>query len=117
MQAARHSALLICVPLSQNPMQACSVSPPPPGVLGADSLGLALDAVGEATVPAADVPVVDAPGAELPPLDSMSWAGGGERGATAGCWEAGCAMAEGGSGVSGMDVVWVAAAAAAAASD
>ena len=47
-QAARHSTLLICVPRSQKPMQACRVSPPPPGVLGADSLGLALEAAADA---------------------------------------------------------------------
>jgi hypothetical protein len=40
-QAAFHSALLICVSRSQNPMQSASNLPPPPGVLGADALGLA----------------------------------------------------------------------------
>jgi hypothetical protein len=39
-QAAFHSALLICVARSQNPMQSASDLPPPPGVLGADPLGL-----------------------------------------------------------------------------
>ena len=39
-QAAFHSALLMCVSWSQKPMQSASDSPPPPGVLGADSLGL-----------------------------------------------------------------------------
>jgi hypothetical protein len=37
---ARHSRLLICVADSQKPMQSTSRLPPPPGVLGADSLGL-----------------------------------------------------------------------------
>jgi hypothetical protein len=43
-------------------MQACSVSPPPPGVLGVDSLGLALEAADDAarSVRAG------------PPLDSMT---------------------------------------------
>ena len=40
-QAAFHSALLMCVSRSQNPMQSASDLPPPPGALGADSLGLA----------------------------------------------------------------------------
>jgi hypothetical protein len=39
-QADFHSALLICVARSQNPMQSASDLPPPPGVLGADPLGL-----------------------------------------------------------------------------
>ena len=38
-QAAFHSALLMCVSRSQNPMQSASDLPPPPGALGADSLG------------------------------------------------------------------------------
>ena len=61
-QAARHSTLLIWVPLSQKPMQACSVSPPPPGVLGADSLGLALGAADDAVRSVLTGP---------PPLESM----------------------------------------------
>jgi hypothetical protein len=39
-QAAFHSTLVICVSRSQKPMQSASVLPPPPGALGADSLGL-----------------------------------------------------------------------------
>jgi hypothetical protein len=42
-QDAAHSFLVICVPASQNPMHASKVSAPPPGVLGADSLGLAVE--------------------------------------------------------------------------
>jgi hypothetical protein len=104
-QAARHSTLLICVPRSQKPMQACRVSPPPPGTLGADSLGLALEAADDA------VRSVRAG----PPLDSIVWAGGGDNGATAGVCGAGVAMADGGNAAVGIDVFWVAAAAAAAA--
>jgi hypothetical protein len=51
-QADRHSAFVMCVALSQNPMQPSMVSLPPPGMLGVVSLVLA--AVGEG-VP--DVPV------------------------------------------------------------
>ena len=104
-QAARHSTLLMCVPRSQKSMQACRVSPPPPGTLGADSLGLALEAADDA------VRSVRAG----PPLDSIVWAGGGDNGAMAVVWGAGVAMAEGGGAVVGIDVGWVAAAAAAAA--
>ena len=39
-QAARHWALVMCVAASQKPMQSASDLPPPPGALGADSLGL-----------------------------------------------------------------------------
>ena len=39
-QAAFHSTLVMCVSRSQKPMQSVSVLPPPPGALGADSLGL-----------------------------------------------------------------------------
>jgi hypothetical protein len=74
------------VPLSQKPMQAASVSPPPPAVLGADSLGLELEAFGEVTVSVRAVP----------PLDAMVEAGGGDKGATAEVWGAGAAMADGG---------------------
>jgi hypothetical protein len=42
LQAARHSTLLMCVPASQKAMQSASVLPPPPGLLGADWLGLPL---------------------------------------------------------------------------
>ena len=40
LQAARHSTLLMCVAASQKPMQSASDLPPPPGLLGADWLGL-----------------------------------------------------------------------------
>ena len=42
LQAARHSTLVMCVAASQKPMQSASDLPPPPGLLGADSLGLLL---------------------------------------------------------------------------
>ena len=42
LQAARHSTLLMCVAASQKPMQSASALPPPPGLLGADWLGLPL---------------------------------------------------------------------------
>jgi hypothetical protein len=40
LQAARHSTLVMCVAASQKPMQSASDLPPPPGLLGADWLGL-----------------------------------------------------------------------------
>jgi len=72
-------------------------------MLGADSLGLVLEAVDEATVRAE------------PPLDSTVRAGDGDKGAMVGAWAAGAATTEGGGAVVGIDVLWVAAAAAAAA--
>ena len=42
LQAARHSTLVMCVAASQKPMQSASDLPPPPGLLGADWLGLPL---------------------------------------------------------------------------
>jgi hypothetical protein len=41
LQATRHSAFVMCVSRSQKPMQSWSDLPPPPGLLGADWLGLA----------------------------------------------------------------------------
>jgi hypothetical protein len=83
-------------------MQACRVSPPPPGTLGADSLGLALETTDDA------VRSVRAG----PPLDSIVWAGVGDNGAMVVVWGAGVPMADCGSTVVGIDVAWVAAAAA-----
>jgi hypothetical protein len=40
LQAARHSTLVMCVAASQKPTQSASALPPPPGLLGADWLGL-----------------------------------------------------------------------------
>src|SRR5262245_31010210 len=42
LQAARHSTLVMCVAASQKPMQSANDLPPPPGLLGADWLGLSL---------------------------------------------------------------------------
>jgi len=41
-QASRHSLFVMCVSRSQNLMQSARVLPPPPGALGAASLGLVL---------------------------------------------------------------------------
>ena len=77
-QAARHSGLLMCVALSQKPMQSASDLPPPPGALGADSLGLAELPGERARLLCAGTP---------PPeicVDSC-----GDSGAMAGAWAAG----------------------------
>jgi hypothetical protein len=93
-------------------MQACSVSPPPPGALGADSLGLALEA-GKAD--AVDVDAVAVSVLAVPPLDSMMAAGAGDSGAMLAGWGAGVPMADGGSAPEGIAVLGVVAEAAAAA--
>ena len=95
MHAERHSDLVMCVPASQKPMHAAIVSPPP-GVLGADSLGLALVADDEGTVSVRT---------GLPPLDSMISPGPGDRGAMAGACTAGAARADGGNAVAGLIVL------------
>jgi hypothetical protein len=46
------------VPASQKPMQAASVRPPPPGLLGADSLGLPDDVAGDRARLGAEPPPV-----------------------------------------------------------
>ena len=46
-QAAFHSVLVMCVSRSQKPMQSASDLPPPPGALGANSLGLPGEVPGE----------------------------------------------------------------------
>lgn len=107
-QAERHSTLLMCVPLSQNPMHAASVSPPPPGALGADSLGLGPDV---ADVVEEDVVDVTVP----PPLESMIWAGVGDSGAMAASSGIGAAMAEGGRALAVVEELCTAAAAASSA--
>ena len=61
-------------------MQASSVSPPPPGALGANSLGLALEVVEDEAADEAAVAVSVPAG---PPLDSMTAAGAGDSGAMA----------------------------------
>jgi hypothetical protein len=47
LQAARHSGFVMWVAASQKPMQSLSDLPPPPGVLGAVSLGLEEEVAGE----------------------------------------------------------------------
>jgi len=68
-QDAAHSFLLICVPASQKPMHASKVSPPPPGRLGADSLGLVVVDPEDPPLPG-KVPVTLGPGVvvESPPV-------------------------------------------------
>ena len=46
LHASRHSAFVMCVAGSQNPMQSAKLLPPPPGALGANSLGLPDEAPG-----------------------------------------------------------------------
>ena len=59
-QAAFHSVFVICVSRSQKPMQSASVLPPPPGALGANSLGLWCGCPGEsARVLGAEPPVAN----------------------------------------------------------
>jgi hypothetical protein len=78
LQAARHSALLMCVAASQKPMQSASALPPPPGLLGADSLGL----------PPGDRARL---GEEPPPV--ANWLGkGSDMGDTGGTVDPGCAV-------------------------
>src|SRR5262245_42845653 len=83
LQAARHSTLLMCVAASQKPMQSASDLPPPPGALGADSLGL--------PVPD-EVPGVRARlGEEPPPV--ANWLGkGSDIGSKGGTVDPGCAV-------------------------
>lgn len=78
LHAARHSTLLICVAASQKPMQSASALPPPPGLLGADSLGLA---PGESA----------RLGEEPPPV--ANWLGNGsDMGDSGGAFDPGCAV-------------------------
>ena len=93
LQAARHSAFDMCVAGSQKPMQSAKVLPPPPGALGADSLGLADEEPGDSAR-------LLAPG-EPPPVancvDSC-----GESGAKAGAWGAGAPIMDCGVEVLGV---------------
>lgn len=92
--AARHSALLMCVPLSQNPIQSCKLLPPPPGALGAFSLGLPVSPTPEPGDSArAPDPV---PPCVLPPDDSDGWGSEGERGATGAACCIGVPITDGG---------------------
>ena len=85
-QAAFHSALLMCVSWSQKPMQSASDLPPPPGALGADSLGLA---AAEALGDSAKL------GCVTPPVANCVGSCG-ERGAMGASSGAGAAIADGG---------------------
>src|SRR5882757_3326830 len=76
----------MCVDCSQNPMQDCKESPPPPAVLGEACDGLPLEALGEVT----------ASGRAVPPELKTLLVTGGERGATAGACVIGALEAEGG---------------------
>src|SRR5262245_28058068 len=92
-QAAFHSALVMCVSRSQKPMQSASVLPPPPGALGANSLGLPGEVPGEsARLLGAEPPVAN-------------WVGScGDSGAMGASCGAGAASADGtvlGSGADG----------------
>src|SRR5436190_24233309 len=87
-QAAFHSDLLMCVSRSQNPMQSASDLPPPPGALGADSLGLTGE---EGPGDSARL------GCTTPPVENCvgSCGDSGAMGASSGV---GAAMADGGGG-------------------
>ena len=90
-QAAFHSVLVMCVSRSQNPMQSASDLPPPPGALGADSLGLAEEeAPGDSAIL----------GCTTPPVANCVCSCGesGGRGASSGM---GAAIADGGVTASG----------------
>jgi hypothetical protein len=58
LQAARHSGFVMWVAASQKPMQSWSDLPPPPGVLGAVSLGLEEEVAGESARFGEDPPPV-----------------------------------------------------------
>lgn len=89
-QAAFHSVLFMWVAASQKPMQSARVLPPPPGALGADSLGLLELGLAEG-VPgdSARLLVVD------PPVEIAvgSWGESGGIGSSSG---RGAAIADGG---------------------
>ena len=50
LQASRHSVFVMCESRSQNLTQSARVLPPPPGALGAASLGLVLEGEGDGTL-------------------------------------------------------------------
>jgi hypothetical protein len=111
-QAAAHSRLFMWVSRSQKPMQAAKLSPPPPGMLGADRLGLdvpepPLPGKVETAPPVALGGVRGLPGGMVvvmppgvvtvvppPPLTKLD-VGGGDMGAMAGTCGAGVPMAGG----------------------
>jgi hypothetical protein len=87
-QALCHSAFVMCVRRSQNPMQSRNLRPPPPAVLVADSLGLLLPGVGEGSLSMR----------ALPPLKGVVVIGGDDNGAVPGNLGLGLPIAEGGGG-------------------
>jgi hypothetical protein len=92
MRADLHSAFVMCVALSQYPMQSCKLLPPPPAVLDADSLGLLLEGVGEAA----------ASGRPEPPAVKVVVVTAGDSGARACSWDAGAPIADAGVGGGGL---------------
>ena len=85
-QAAFHSCFVMCVARSQKPMQSLKLLPPPPAALGTCSLGLPGESASEL-------------GLAAPPLDDVTGACDGDRGAVVGVCGAGAPIAEGGVGV------------------
>ena len=79
-QAAFHSALLMCVAASQKLMQSAIERPPPPAILGVASLGLVLAGLDEST-------------RTVPPAVKIVVVAGAESGATTGTWLAGAEIA------------------------
>ena len=91
LHAARHSDFDMCVALSQKPMHAASVLPPPPGALGDCSLGLGCVLPGDsARLPEA-----------VPPPVANCEGSCGDSGAIAGAWGAGAPSCEAGADVLG----------------
>lgn len=89
-QAAFHSALVMCVAGSQNPMQSASELPPPPAMLGVASLGLVLVGLEEFTRAA-------------PPAVRIVVIAGTESGAMTGTWSTGAAIAGVGAGAGWLE--------------
>jgi hypothetical protein len=79
LQAARHSTFVMCVAASQKPMQSASDLPPPPGLLGADWLGLLLP---DEVLPGERAS--EGPPEEPPPVSGLTGRGSdmGDSGAT-----------------------------------
>jgi hypothetical protein len=88
LHAALHSRLVMCVSASQKPMQSLNVLPPPPGALGAFSLGLPGDSAKLFRR------------GTLPPDEKFEGCCG-DNGAMPGAWGAGVPIADDG-GVAGV---------------
>src|SRR5262245_6346310 len=93
-QAAFHSAFVMCVSRSQKPMQSASVLPPPPGALGADSLGLPEELPGDN----AKLGCVEPPVANCIGSCGDSGAMGASSGSGSPIADGGAAVAAGGAG-------------------